>query len=66
MRSSFSLGLGVLQVGIGAYIALRPLIPPHTALTGARWLDAAFAFFFILRGVMNVRSALRARSTGVR
>jgi len=49
------------MIGLGAYIAVRPLLPSHRVLTGSRWFDAAFALFFLLRGWMNVRSALRTR-----
>jgi hypothetical protein len=57
--------LGVLLVGLGAYIALRPLWTHNASLTGQRWLDATFAVVFLLRGLVNIRTArarrLRAR-----
>ena len=56
MRWAFRLGLGVIQIGLGAYIALRPMLPNHRVLTGQAWLDAAFAFFFMVRGAMNARA----------
>ncbi len=61
MRSKFVLALGVIMVLLGAWVALRPLWRPHLPLTGATWLDMTFAFVFLLRGYMNIRSALRAR-----
>jgi hypothetical protein len=54
-----ALGLGVVMMGLGAFVALRPLWAGPAPLSSSRWLDAAFAFFFLLRGWMNVRSALR-------
>ena len=59
-RAIFVLVLGLAMIGLGAYIALRPLLDSGRALTGTRWLDMAFAFVFLLRGVMNVQSARRS------
>jgi hypothetical protein len=61
VRWTLKLVLGVIMIGLGAYVAVLPLLPSHRALTGSRWLDVAFAAFFILRGWMNVRSALRSK-----
>ena len=61
IRWQLSLVLGVIMIGLGAYIALSPMLPVYRVSTGSRWLDAAFALFFLLRGWMNVRSALRAK-----
>ena len=61
VRWTLKLVLGVIMIGLGAYVAVRPLLPSHRVLTGSRWLDAAFALFFLLRGWMNVRSALRSK-----
>ena len=55
------LGLGVVMVALGSYVAVRPLFTNNAVLTSARWLDMTFAAVFMLRGVMNVRSALRTR-----
>ena len=52
--------LGVVLLGLGAYVALRPLWAHGTVLTGSRWLDGTFAAVFLLRGAINVRTA-RAR-----
>jgi len=50
------------MIGLGAYIALGPQLAIRRISTGSPWLDAAFALFFLLRGWMNVRSALRSKS----
>ena len=52
--------LGVVLIGLGGFVAARPLWQPHSTVTQSRLLDVAFAVVFLLRGVMNVRSALRA------
>jgi hypothetical protein len=57
-----TLVLGIAMFGIGLFIALRPLWKHNATLTGARWMDWAFAFVFMLRGVMNWRTA-RGRRT---
>jgi len=61
VRWKFSLVLGVIMIGIGAYLAASPLLPSDWIRTKSRWFDAAFAIFFLLRGWMNVRSALRLK-----
>lgn len=53
--------LGVIMFVIGLYVAVRPLWTHNATLTGARWLDMAFAIVFMLRGVMNVRVAMNRR-----
>ena len=64
-RWLFTLVLGVLLLAIGAFVALRPLFTHFAVLTGARWLDVSFAVVFMLRGLVNVRTALRRRRAGV-
>ena len=64
IRWVVTLVLGAVMLGIGLFVALRPLWKHNATLTPARWLDWAFAFVFMLRGVMNVRTAL-ARRTAV-
>lgn len=59
LRSALPLILGLLMIGIGAYIGLRPLLGDGRPVTPSRWLDLAFAAFFIIRGLMNVRTARR-------
>ena len=53
--------LGVILCALGLFIALRPLFTHNAVLTSARWLDVAFAFVFLVRGVMNIKSALNRR-----
>jgi hypothetical protein len=55
------LTLGVALCALGAFIALRPLFTHFAVLTGARWLDVTFAFVFLVRGIVNIRTALRRR-----
>ncbi|HEX7018523.1 MAG TPA: hypothetical protein VF159_00825 [Gemmatimonadaceae bacterium] len=59
-RKPILIVLGVVLFGLGAFVAVRPLWV-KTPLTGARWLDMAFALVFMLRGAMNVRAAGRVR-----
>jgi hypothetical protein len=58
-----SLVLGVVLFGLGVFVALRPLWTHNGMVTGTRWLDMAFAVVFILRGAINVRSALAKRAS---
>ena len=59
-----ALVLGLLMIALGLFLALRPLLAPGRPVTASRWLDIAFALFFLLRGAMNVRSARRPRGPG--
>jgi hypothetical protein len=54
-----TLAIGLVMMGLGAFVALRPLWAGPRPLSSSRWLDAGFAFFFLLRGWMNVRLARR-------
>lgn len=63
MRRHIALVLGVVMIGIGAWLALRPLLAPGHPVSSSRGLDLAFALFFVLRGTMNVRSARRRPRT---
>ena len=45
---------------IGLFVAVRPLWSHNAVFLGARWLDLTFALVFMLRGVVNIRTA-RAR-----
>ncbi|HEV8447322.1 MAG TPA: hypothetical protein VGQ44_10890 [Gemmatimonadaceae bacterium] len=58
--SVLKLILGVILIGLGTFVAIRPLWAPRTTVSGSRLLDVAFAAVFLLRGIVNVRSALRA------
>jgi hypothetical protein len=57
----FRFVLGVVLFALGAFVAFRPLFTHGAVLTGTRWLDMTFALVFMVRGVFNVRSALRLR-----
>jgi uncharacterized membrane protein HdeD (DUF308 family) len=56
--------LGVALGGLGLFIAVRPLFVPKT-FTGERWLDMTFAAVFLLRGVLNIKTALRRRQSAM-
>ncbi len=56
-----TLVLGAIMFAIGLFVAVRPLFTHNGVLLGARWLDLVFAAVFMLRGVINVRTALRHR-----
>lgn len=58
-RARVVLAIGVVMMALGAFVALRPLWAGRRPLTPERWLDVAFAAFFLLRGWLNVRAALR-------
>lgn len=53
--------LGVVLFALGAFVALRPVFTHWAVLTGSRWLDVTFALVFMIRGALNVKSALRLR-----
>ena len=57
-----TLVLGVAMFAIGAYVAVRPLWTHNSVVTGARWLDMAFAIVFMLRGLINIRTVMGHRS----
>ena len=59
LRARVVLAIGATMMALGAYVALRPLWAGPRPLTASRWLDMAAAAFFLLRGWMNVRGALR-------
>jgi uncharacterized membrane protein HdeD (DUF308 family) len=56
-----TLVLGVIMFAIGLFVALRPLWSHNAVFLGARWLDLTFAVVFMLRGVVNVRTAQARR-----
>ncbi len=49
------------MIAIGVYIGARSLLHPGVPITGTRWLDLAFAFFFVARGALQVQRWRRAR-----
>lgn len=55
-RSVATLVLGVAMFAIGLYVAVHPLWSHNATITGARWLDVAFALVFMLRGLVNFRT----------
>ena len=59
-RGIVTLVLGVVMFAIGLFVAVRPLWTP-LPVTGARWLDMAFAIVFMLRGLINVRTVMARR-----
>lgn len=60
-RWVITLVLGVVMFGLGLFVAVRPLWTHNSVVTGARWLDMTFALVFMLRGVLNVRTAMGRR-----
>jgi len=56
-----TLVLGVIMFAIGLFVALRPLWSHNAVMLGARWLDLTFALVFMLRGAINIRTALARR-----
>jgi uncharacterized membrane protein HdeD (DUF308 family) len=64
-RWIISLVTGVVLFGLGLYVAIRPLFTHNGVLTETRWLDMTFAAVFLLRGAMNVRTAMRRRREGL-
>jgi hypothetical protein len=61
MNWIFPLVLGVVFIDIGLFIALRPLFTHGAVLMGARWLDMIVALVALLRGMLNVKRAIRLR-----
>jgi uncharacterized membrane protein HdeD (DUF308 family) len=57
--------LGVALCLLGLFIAVRPLFTHAATATGTRWLDMAFAGVFMLRGGLNVKTALRRRQSAL-
>jgi uncharacterized membrane protein HdeD (DUF308 family) len=61
VRWIVGLVIGVILIGLGLFIAVRPLLTHNAVLTSARWLDLTFAIVFMLRGVINIRTSLARR-----
>ena len=55
---TFSLVLGVVMIGLGAFIAARALWI-GASVTRQPLLDVGFALFFLLRGALYLRAARR-------
>lgn len=58
-RTTFALAISIVMLGLGAFVALRPLWAPERPLTSSWWLDGGFALFFLVRGAVGVRMARR-------
>lgn len=63
VRWVVGLVLGIIMFAIGLFVALRPLWTRDGVLFGSRGLDFLFAFVFMVRGALNVRTALNRRAT---
>lgn len=57
---------GALMVALGVGLLASTFLLRRPPVSRSAGLDAAFAAFFILRGVMNVRSARRIAAMGTR
>jgi len=53
--------IGVVMFALGLFLALRPLFTHFATFTPSRWLDMTFAVLFLLRGWLNVKTALQRR-----
>jgi len=65
VRWVVGLVLGVIMFAIGLFVAVRPLWTHDGVLLGSRGLDLLFAIVFMLRGAVNVRTALNRRATAL-
>lgn len=62
-RGPLALVIGLVMVALGAWLLVATFVLGRPPVRGGPLLNVAFAAFFLLRGVMNVRSARRlARS----
>lgn len=59
----FGLGIGAVMAALGVFLALRLLAFGAPPVTGQRWLDLAFAFFFVARGALQYRRWRQATRT---
>ena len=56
---------GVILVGLGIFVAFRPLFTHNATITGQRGIDVMFAFYFLVSGSLRIRRAVakaRART----
>jgi uncharacterized membrane protein HdeD (DUF308 family) len=65
IRWVVGLVLGVIMFAIGLFVALRPLWSHDGVLLGSRALDFLFAIVFMLRGIVNVRTARNRRANAL-
>ena len=54
--------LGTVMAGLGLFVVVRLAAMGQPPLTGALWLDIAFALFFLVRGGMYFRALRGART----
>jgi uncharacterized membrane protein HdeD (DUF308 family) len=52
--AQIGLAIGIVMIGLSLYIGLRPVLG-RSPLSGTVALDVAFAVFFLIRGVVQVR-----------
>ena len=50
--------IGAVMFALGSYVALRPLWS-REPVTTSRWLDLAFASFFLIKGWLHLRRGRR-------
>lgn len=60
LRTRIGLVIGAVMFALGSYVALHPLWDPRPVST-SRWLDLAFATFFLVKGWWYLRQAWRRR-----
>ena len=58
---AFLIIVGWVMIALGVFVAVHPMLPNARPITGALWLDIAFAVFFLVRGGMNVKTGRRIR-----
>ena len=58
LRLKLGLVIGVVMVALGSYIALHPLWS-REPVTQSRFLDLAFATFFLVKGWLYLRQLWR-------
>jgi hypothetical protein len=66
LRTNVAFVLGLLMVALGGWLLANAYVLHRPPVSGKPLIDAAFAFFFLLRGAMNVRTARRLREAGKR
>ena len=58
LRLKLALAIGTVMFGLGAYIALHPLWS-REPVSSSRFLDLAFATFFLVKGWLYLRQVWR-------
>ena len=62
LRLKIGLAIGTVMFALGAYIALHPLWS-REPVSSSRFLDVAFAIFFLVKGWLYLRQAWRRPRT---